>query len=40
VTADPRDSDDAILERLTQRLEHRTRELRELVEKQDTPVGE
>lgn len=34
MAADARDGDDAVLERLTERLEHGTRELRELVEEE------
>jgi hypothetical protein len=40
VPADPRDRDEAVLERLSQRLEDRARELGELVHKQDSPVRE
>jgi hypothetical protein len=36
----PGDGDDAVLERLPQRLEHRALELRELVEKENASVGE
>ena len=37
---DPRDRDDAVLEGLSQRLEHRPRELRQLVEQQDAAMRE
>ena len=40
MTADPRDRDDAVLERLPQRLEHGPRELGQLVEQQDTAMRE
>ena len=40
VPADAGDRDDAVLERLAQRLEHRARELRQLVEQQDAAVRE
>jgi hypothetical protein len=36
----PGDGDDAVLERLPQRLEHRALELRELVEKENALVGQ
>src|SRR5439155_24689257 len=38
--ADARDRDDTVLERLPERLEHRSRELGELVEKENTAMGE
>ncbi len=38
--ADPRDGDDAVLERLAQRLEHRARELGQLVEQEHAAVRE
>ena len=38
VSADARDGDDAVLERLAQRFEHGARELRELVQQQYTAV--
>ena len=38
--ADPGDRDDAVLERLPQRLEHRPRELGQLVEQQDAAMRE
>ena len=40
VPADPGDRDDTVLERLPQRLEHRPRELRQLVEQEDAAVRE
>ena len=40
VPADPRDRDEAVLERLPQRLEHRPRELGQLVHEQDAPMRE
>ena len=39
-TGDPDNRDQAVLERLPQRLERCPRELRELVEEEHTPVGE
>ena len=39
-STDACDGDDAVLERLPERLEHRARELRKLVEQQDTAMGE
>ena len=40
VPTDARDRDDAVLQRLAEGLEHRTRELRELVEQKHAAVGE
>ena len=40
VPARPGDGHDTILERLAQRLEHRARELRQLVEKENAAVCE
>jgi len=40
MTSDPRDGDDPVLERLSERLEDGPRELRKLVEQEDTVMRE